>query len=175
MQRRIDSLLRSIATGASNISELRAMGEPALLRLAAQFPGPLEVLRRDLKALPPPSAHGPLVRTTIRLGGDVVPHLIDLFDHPSPDVRFYAAFVFQELRDARSMRPLSELAFDTSGDVRVISMRVLRRTTARRDSPMRSASCGRSSTAPTARGSSTPREPSARCATSMRFPSWSIC
>ncbi|HET6582605.1 MAG TPA: hypothetical protein VFG69_04145, partial [Nannocystaceae bacterium] len=125
MQRRIDSLLRSIATGASNISELRALGEPALLRLAAQFPGPLEVLRRDLKALPPPSAHGPLVRTAIRLGGDVVPHLIDLFDHPSPDVRFYAAFVFQELRDARAMRPLSELAFDTSGDVRVISMRVL--------------------------------------------------
>jgi HEAT repeat protein len=33
--------------------------------------------------------------------------------------------VFQELRDPRAMRPLSELAFDTSGDVRVISMRVL--------------------------------------------------
>ncbi len=125
MQRRIDTLLRAIATGSGNISELRALGEPALLRLAAQFPGPLEVLRRDLKALPPPSAHGPLVRTTIRLGADVVPHLVDLFDHPSPDVRFYAAFVFQELRDARCMRPLSELAFDTSGDVRVISMRVL--------------------------------------------------
>jgi hypothetical protein len=125
MQRRIDALLRSIATGSGNLAELRALGEPALLRLAAQFPGPLEVLRRDLKALPPPSAHGPLVRTTIRLGADVVPHLVDLFDHPSPDVRFYAAFVFQELRDARCMRPLSELAFDTSGDVRVISMRVL--------------------------------------------------
>lgn len=125
MQRRIDTLLRAIATGSGNIAELRALGEPALLRLAAQFPGPLEVLRRDLKALPPPSAHGPLVRTTIRLGADVVPHLVDLFDHPSPDVRFYAAFVFQELRDARCMRPLSELAFDTSGDVRVISMRVL--------------------------------------------------
>jgi hypothetical protein len=125
MQRRIDALLRSIATGSGNIAELRSLGEPALLRLAAQFPGPLEVLRRDLKALPPPSAHGPLVRTTIRLGADVVPHLVDLFDHPSPDVRFYAAFVFQELRDARCMRPLSELAFDTSGDVRVISMRVL--------------------------------------------------
>jgi hypothetical protein len=125
MQHQVDVVLRSISAGGGNIAELRAMGEPALLRLAAQFPGPLEVLRRDLRALPPPSAHGPLVRTAILLGGDFVPHLVDLFDHPSPDVRFYAAFVFQELRDPRAMRPLSELAFDTSGDVRVISMRVL--------------------------------------------------
>jgi hypothetical protein len=125
MQHKVDATLRGIASGAGSIAELRAMGEPALLRLAAQFPGPLEVLRRDLRALPPPSAHGPLIRTSILLGGDFVPHLVDLFDHPSPDVRFYAAFVFQELRDPRAMRPLSELAFDTSGDVRVISMRVL--------------------------------------------------
>ena len=125
MQRRVDATLRGLSSGASNIAELRTMGEPALLRLAAQFPGPLEVLRRDLRALPPPSAHGPLVRTAILIGGDFVPYLIDLFDHPSPDVRFYAAFVFQELRDPRSMRPLSELAFDTAADVRVISMRVL--------------------------------------------------
>ncbi|MBK8717247.1 MAG: hypothetical protein IPN32_21240 [Deltaproteobacteria bacterium] len=125
MQRRVDSLLRAIAGGSGNVGDLRAIGEPALLRLAAQFPGPLEILRRDLRALPPPSAHGPLVRTAIRVGAELVPHLIDLFDHPSADVRFYAAFVFQELRDARAMRPLSELAFDTSGDVRVISMRVL--------------------------------------------------
>lgn len=124
-QRRIDTVLRGIATGVTNVSELRAMGEPALLRLAAQFPGPLEILRRDLRALPPPSAHGPLVRTAIRIGAELVPHLVDLFDHPSPDVRFYAAFVFQELRDSRAMRPLSELAFDTNGDVRVIAMRVL--------------------------------------------------
>ncbi|MFO0632366.1 MAG: hypothetical protein U0168_05910 [Nannocystaceae bacterium] len=125
MQRRIDSLLRAIAGGSGNVADLRALGEPALLRLAAQFPGLLEILRRDLRALPPPSAHGPLVRTAIRVGAELVPHLVDLFDHPSADVRFYAAFVFQELRDPRAMRPLSELAFDTSGDVRVISMRVL--------------------------------------------------
>ncbi|MBC8069545.1 MAG: HEAT repeat domain-containing protein, partial [Deltaproteobacteria bacterium] len=125
MQRRVDGLLRTIASGSGDVGELRQMGEPAMLRLAAQFPGPLEILRRDLRALPPPSAHGPLVRTAIRIGGEIVPHLVDLFDHPSPDVRFYASFVFQELRDPRAMRPLSELAFDTSGDVRVISMRVL--------------------------------------------------
>jgi hypothetical protein len=124
-QRRIDATLRSIAAGNAEVGELREFGDAALVRLASQFPGPLEILRRDLRALPPPAAHGPLVRTAIRIGTEMVPHLLDLVDHPSPDVRFYAAFVFQELRDDRCMRPLSELAFDQSGDVRVIAMRVL--------------------------------------------------
>ena len=124
-QRRIDSVLRSIAEGHGQVEDLSEFGEPALLRLAAQFPGPLDVLRRDLRSLPPPSAHGPHIRTAIRLGAPMVPYLLDLLDHPGPDVRFYAAFVFQELRDPRCMRALAELAFDPSGDVRVIAMRVL--------------------------------------------------
>lgn len=124
-QRRIDAALRSIAEGEGDVEDLRQFGEPGLLRLAAQFPGPLEILRRDLRSLPPPSAHGPHIRTAIRFGAPMVPYLLDLLDHPGPDVRFYAAFVFQELRDRRCMRPLAELAFDPSGDVRVISMRVL--------------------------------------------------
>lgn len=124
-QRRIDAVLRAIAEGSSDVEDLREFGEPALLRLAAQFPGPLEVLRRDLRSLPPPSAHGPHIRTAIRLGAPMVPYLLDLLDHPGPDVRFYGAFVFQELRDPRCMRSLAELAFDASGDVRVIAMRVL--------------------------------------------------
>jgi hypothetical protein len=124
-QRRIDSVLRAIVEGSGEVDNLREFGEPALLRLAAQFPGPLEVVRRDLRSLPPPSAHGPHIRTAIRLGAPMVPYLLDLLDHPGPDVRFYAAFVFQELRDPRCMRSLAELAFDPSGDVRVIAMRVL--------------------------------------------------
>lgn len=125
LQREVDAILRLVATGAADVSALQSLGEPALMRLASQFPGPLEVLRRDLRALPPPSAHGPLIRAAILVGADFVAHLVDLFDHPSADVRFYASFVFQELRDPRAMRPLAELAFDTSGDVRVIAMRVL--------------------------------------------------
>lgn len=122
---RIDAMLRAISAGDATAEDLESFGEPAFMRLAAQFPGPLEVLRRDLRALPPPSAHGPLLRASIGLGGAMVPHLLDLFDHPDADVRFYAAFVFQELRDPRCMQHLAELAFDHSGDVRVIAMRVL--------------------------------------------------
>lgn len=123
--RRIDAVLQSIASGEANIDALRSLGEAGLQRLAVRFPGPLEVLRRDLRALPPPSAHGPHIRTAIALGSPFVPHLIGLLVHAEPDVRFYAAFVFQELRDPACMDPLSDLAFDNSTDVRVIAMRVL--------------------------------------------------
>jgi hypothetical protein len=121
----IDAVIDAVVAGDADVSTLREHGDAALLRLVAQFPGPLEVLRRDLRALPPPSAHGPLIRTVIAVGASVVPHLIDLYEHQDPDVRFYAAFVFHELRDPRCMRPLAKLAYDANGDVRVVSMRVL--------------------------------------------------
>ncbi|MCH9683149.1 MAG: hypothetical protein K0V04_17070, partial [Deltaproteobacteria bacterium] len=121
----IDTLIDAVVSGEASPDQLREHGNAAMLRLMAQFPGPLEVLRRDLHSLPPPSAHGPLIRTVIALGATVVPHVIDLFEHPNPDVRFYAAFVFHELRDPRCMRPLAQLGFDDNGDVRVVTMRVL--------------------------------------------------
>jgi hypothetical protein len=124
-ERQVDVLLGEIGAGNGDLDALRALGEHALSRLADQFPGPIEVLRRDLRALPPPSAHGPYLRAAIVLGAPMVPYLVDLCTHPNPDVRFYAAFSFQELRDTRCMKPLSGLAFDHSGDVRVIAMRVL--------------------------------------------------
>ncbi len=124
-RRAVEGVLTALARGEADVDDLRALGEAGLRGLAAQFPGPLEVLRRDLRALPPPSAHGPHIRVAIRLGPAIVPYLVELFTHGDPDVRFYAAFVFQELRDPRAMEPLSRLAFDGSGDVRVIAMRVL--------------------------------------------------
>ena len=124
-QRRIDAVLDSIARGEHDHHALLDFGDPGLARLAAVFPGPLDVLRRDLRALPPPSAHGPLVRVAIAIGHEFVPHVLERFTHPDPEVRFYAAFLFQELRDPACMLPLSRLAFDGSADVRVIAMRVL--------------------------------------------------
>ncbi|MBL4684697.1 MAG: hypothetical protein JKY37_08925, partial [Nannocystaceae bacterium] len=78
-----------------------------------------------LWALPPPAAHGPLIRAAIAAGPPMVPHLLELLHHPNPDIRFYAAYIFQELRDDRCAATLCTLAFDVSGDVRVIAMRVL--------------------------------------------------
>ncbi len=124
-QRIIDDALHTLARDETRLEDLRELGEAGLRGLASQLPGPLEVLRRDLRALPAPSAHGPLVRAAIRLGAVIVPYVLEQFESPDPDLRFYAAFLFQELRDPRAMLPLSQLAFDGSTDVRVVSMRVL--------------------------------------------------
>lgn len=121
----VDGLIDAMTRGEDHVAQLRDIGDLAWQRLASKFPGPLEVLRRDLRSLPQPAAHGPIVRAAITIGAPIVPYLVDLFEHPNPDVRFYAAFIFQELRDARCARPLAVLAFDINGDVRVISMRVL--------------------------------------------------
>ena len=121
----VDEIVDGIARGENRLQELEDIGELGWRRLAARFPGPIEVLRRDLRALPPPAAHGPLIRATINAGATLAPHLLDLLSHPNPDVRFYAAFVFQEVRDSRCTDGLADLAFDANPDVRVIAMRVL--------------------------------------------------
>ncbi|MGH1348276.1 MAG: hypothetical protein ACRBN8_42365 [Nannocystales bacterium] len=123
--RAIEDVLRTLSREEGNLEDLRALGPAGLQALATRLPGPLEVLRRDLRALPAPSAHGPLVRAAIRLGPEFVPYVLEQFENTDPDVRFYAAFLFQELRDPRAMEALSHLAFDGSTDVRVIAMRVL--------------------------------------------------
>lgn len=125
MEARIDACLQSAMGGGASVRELMQFGERALIRIAGRFPGPIDVFRRDLDSLPPPSAHGPLIRLTIQIGAAIVPHLLELMDHRSPNVRFYAAFVFQALRDDRCVTALSEHAFDADGDVRAIAMRVL--------------------------------------------------
>lgn len=124
-QRAVRGLLDALARKEADVEDIRQLGDPAMRALAQSLPGPLEVLRRDLRALPPPSAHGPFIRAVIRLGNAIVPHLLVAFANHDPDVRFYASFVFQELRDPRAMEPLSHLGFDSSTDVRVIAMRVL--------------------------------------------------
>jgi hypothetical protein len=122
----IDSAIAAALRGGSSaIVHLRELGEPALQRIAKQFPGELDVHRRDLDTLPPLPAHGALIRVALELGRDLGPHLIAVMDHPNPNTRFYTAFVFQELRDDRAIPSLGELSFDPDADVRAIAMRVL--------------------------------------------------
>lgn len=107
------------------VAGLREIGEPALRRIAKQFPGELDVHRRDLDTLPPLPAHGPLIRLALDIGPELGPYLVEIIDHPNPTVRFYIAFVFMELRHELAIPALGDLAFDPDADVRAIAMRVL--------------------------------------------------
>jgi HEAT repeat protein len=122
---RVDDALVRIARGEERLDALLAFGDVGLRRIAQRFPGDLDVLRRDIDVLPPPSAHGPLLRTCIDLGPRVTPHLLELFDHGNAAIRFYVAFVFQELRDPQCMPRLAAACFDAETDVRTIAARVL--------------------------------------------------
>jgi hypothetical protein len=105
---------------------LGRLGPQGLERLAARFPGPIDLGdQSDARSFPPPSAHGPLLRACVEIGPAITPHIIGLLEYPRPQLRFYAAFVFQELRDPRCMRALAEHAFDPDADVRLIATRVL--------------------------------------------------
>jgi HEAT repeat protein len=78
-----------------------------------------------VRSFPPPSVHGPLLRACVELGEAITPYILELLDHQRPQIRFYAAFLFQELRDPRALRPLAARAFDPDPDVRQIATRVL--------------------------------------------------
>ncbi|WP_146662501.1 hypothetical protein [Enhygromyxa salina] len=122
----IDAAIQSATRGDSSaIQHLRELGEPAMRRVAKQFPGELDVHRRDLDTLPPLPAHGALIRVALDLGDALAPYLVEVIHHPNPTVRFYIAFVFMELRHELAIPALGELAFDPDADVRAIAMRVL--------------------------------------------------
>lgn len=122
----IDTAIAAALRGdGSAIVHLRDLGEPAMRRIAKQFPGELDVNRRDLDTLPPLPAHGALIRVALEIGAELGPYLVEFIDHPNPTVRFYIAFVFMELRHELAVAALGELAFDPDADVRAIAMRVL--------------------------------------------------
>jgi hypothetical protein len=108
------------------LAALRALGPAVYPRIAARFPGPIDPRSgSDVRSFPPPSAHGPLLRACVALGEPIAPHILELLEHQRPQIRFYAAFLFQELRDPRCLRPLADHAFDPDPDVRLIATRVL--------------------------------------------------
>jgi HEAT repeat protein len=108
------------------LASLRGLGEALYPRIAARFPGPIDPRSAaDVRSFPPPSSHGPLLRLCVEIGPPITRHILDLLEHQRPQIRFYAAFLFQELRDPRSLRPLAGHAFDPDPDVRLIATRVL--------------------------------------------------
>ena len=121
----IDDALDAVQRGDATVESLRPFGEDLLLRVTDRFPGPLDILRRQVDQLPPVAAHGPLIRIVLELGEAMVPYLVELCRHPRAEVRFYATLIFQALRDERCIPVLAERIFDEDPDVRAIAARVL--------------------------------------------------
>jgi HEAT repeat protein len=123
-----ESVARAIASALDDpagVASLTQIGDPAFRQIADRFPGPIEVQRRDLAALPPLSSHGPLLRLVAMIGDPIAPYVLPRMTDSKATTRFYAALAMQEARTDDAIQPLAECAFDPDSDVRGIAMRVL--------------------------------------------------
>ncbi|MCA9715950.1 MAG: HEAT repeat domain-containing protein [Myxococcales bacterium] len=121
----IDQAIRDYLDGQAPITRLRDLGEPALAEIANRFPGPLAFNSININNLRKPSEHGALLQACVELGPAITPYLLELMDHGKVQIRFYAVYLYQELRDPRCIQVLGERAFDADENVRVVAMRVL--------------------------------------------------
>jgi hypothetical protein len=105
---------------------LVGIGDDALKELIAHFPGPLLCDRyQETGSLPPVTEHGPLLKTLVKFGKKVVPHVLPLFESLDSDVRFYATFLFSELRYPEALSALTARIFDNDRQVRAMAIEVM--------------------------------------------------
>ncbi|MDX9999724.1 MAG: hypothetical protein RBU30_00365 [Polyangia bacterium] len=123
----IDDLERGGPEGDLAAAALQRLGDPALKLVAFRFPGHLYQERMGQHGkLPPPSAHGPLVHFMVRMRDRGVPYLLDLLKSDNPEVRYYATYIFAELRFPSVLPQLIERAFDPAPPVRRITVEVFK-------------------------------------------------
>ncbi len=105
-------------------AELLAAGDAGLEALCNVFPGRLSVDRYAPDALRRPVAeHGPVLGAILRFGDVCAPRLEKLCDHLSPDIRFYATFMFTALKAPPTAKVLAERLLDADPGVREVAAR----------------------------------------------------
>ncbi len=105
---------------------LRNFGDQTLEVLHFQFPGIITYREmEDPMRSPPPSEHGPLLRFIVEWGLPVVSVLMDLLDSDNPQVRFYATYLFAEIRFPDILFRIAEKLFDPEPSVREIGAKVI--------------------------------------------------
>jgi hypothetical protein len=105
---------------------LVGIGDDALKELVAHFPGPLLCDRyQESGSLPSVTEHGPLLKALVKFGKKVVPHVLPLFESLDSDVRFYATFLFSELRHPEALSALTARIFDNDRQVRAMAIEVM--------------------------------------------------
>ena len=109
-------------------AELLAAGDAGLELLCNVFPGRLSVDRYAPDALRRPvGEHGPVLAAILRFGDRCAPRLIKLCDHLSPDIRFYATFMFTALSTPPTAKVLTDRLLDADPGVREVAARAVAR------------------------------------------------
>ncbi|MDJ0763919.1 MAG: hypothetical protein QNJ97_13140 [Myxococcota bacterium] len=130
MKEEIDRLVERVLV-TTRFDEIAAdllvgIGDDALVRLIAEFPGPLTRDRyQEADRLGRVADHGPLLRALLKFGKKAVPHLLPLFESPDSDVRFYATFIFSELIYPEAIGTLTARLFDNDGQIRTLTLNVI--------------------------------------------------
>ncbi|MBN2723879.1 MAG: hypothetical protein JXR95_07420 [Deltaproteobacteria bacterium] len=105
---------------------LREKREQTLEVLSFYFPGMITWQGNTSDVdVPPASAHGPLLDFMVEWGLHVVGLAMDLIDNDSPIIRYYAVFLFEEIRLPEAIYRIGEKLFDPDISVRRIAARVL--------------------------------------------------
>jgi hypothetical protein len=132
MRDEIDRLVkRLLSPGAYDeevVDLLLGIGDDAISELIKHFPGPLLCDRYQVSGkLPPVVEHGPLLKTLVKFDKKTVPHILPLFESLDSDVRFYATFLFSELRYPDALGALTTRVFDNDRQVRALAIEVIKK------------------------------------------------
>ena len=132
MSEEIDRLVTRILDSVKRFDQaaldvLLGMGEDAVKKLVEHFPGPLVCDRyQDTDKLPRVDRHGPLLKALIAFGKVVIPHVLPLLESRDTDIRFYATFLFSELKYPEALDGLTARLFDSDRQIRGIAVDVIR-------------------------------------------------
>jgi len=125
--RLVERILSSNGKDTPALEMLMGIGEDAIEKLVEHFPGPLHYDRhQEPGKLLRVEKHGPLLQALTKFGRAAVPHLLPLFNSRDSDVRFYATFIFSELRYPEALDPLTARLFDPDRQIGAIATDVLR-------------------------------------------------
>ena len=103
-----------------------AHGDDGLGALVEAFPGHLVVDRYGVSvgAVPVPQ-HSGVLESMLRFGNDAIPWAIRLAGHMSPEIRYYAVYLFSELDPVGVVSTLAARLFDQDPSVRDVAAYVL--------------------------------------------------
>ncbi len=121
--------LRRDAAEDGDVALLVRAGGGGLDALFRIFPGHLRLDRFTVDAaLVKPSAHSAVVGAVMRFGPRAVPRLEALFDHVSPELRYYAVCCLSGMHSPGSIERVAHLLFDKDQSVREMAVVMLERS-----------------------------------------------